>query len=827
MQRYRHYGTSSSSSSSSPAAPVEEIQAQEEEEEECEEEEKEETGGGSEEEVLHPEESVVTGSETKTAPVDNKNGRRTEGGGGGGGGGGPKYSMFTWFVVLALLGVWSSVAVVYFDVVDYDSVIARAQEFRLNFSEVLQGKLASYDTDGDGDFDVDDAKVLLGLTKDGGGRANAESLEEVLNILAEEGSDWIYGFFTFLYDVVSPPVEREEEEEEEEEDREVKGVILDLQDQGWMETEEKKFKKRLRTARPLRGARLRSALRDELRLIYEKMEAKRIARIALAEIRLFLGEEEEEREAAWALKMKSLQKAQEELRTEREKVERLRLARERAEMERLVKEKAAREENRLQKAEQDKKEQQEREAAWALKMKSLQKAQEELKVEREHAAKERERAERERTAKEKAEKERLEKERVARERERLEKQKEQQEKERIAKEKLERERMVGERERLEKERLERERVAKEQERVEKERVAKEKAEKERLEKERVAKERERMMNEKERLQTQRAARVTQEERMEKLRQETESAARKKVRMAGEQVEKLEKEEANREKQLMDRQQLAKDKMEAERLRNATKTFPDRKRSVSQPRTPKVVGDETENREGSALKTRMIRVFLPQAYHWYEVGHKRGHFASVWQRSLYNVDGLKAQPWWTPKETGYSDLVKMLERNWKTIRDEALAVMDRDSGRFVPEEENLREKGDWGQYTLWQQGRKVGTACQGVPKTCALMDRFPEATGCKRGQIKFSVMQPGTHVWPHTGPTNCRLRMHLGLVVPKPGCRIRCTDQTREWDEGKVLIFDDSFEHEVWQEASSYRLIFIVDVWHPELTQYQRQTLSPI
>lgn len=46
---------------------------------------------------------------------------------------------------------------------------------------------------------------------------------------------------------------------------------------------------------------------------------------------------------------------------------------------------------------------------------------------------------------------------------------------------------------------------------------------------------------------------------------------------------------------------------------------------------------------------------------------------------------------------------MLERNWKTIRDEALAVMDQNTGHFVPEEENLREKGDWGQYTLWQQG----------------------------------------------------------------------------------------------------------------------------
>ncbi|XP_076829726.1 aspartyl/asparaginyl beta-hydroxylase isoform X5 [Brachyhypopomus gauderio] len=219
--------------------------------------------------------------------------------------------------------------------------------------------------------------------------------------------------------------------------------------------------------------------------------------------------------------------------------------------------------------------------------------------------------------------------------------------------------------------------------------------------------------------------------------------------------------------------------------------------------------------------------VSQAYAWYEAGYQHGHFASVWQRSLYNVAGLRAQPWWTAKETGYTDLVRMLEQNWKTIRDEALTVLDAKSGHFLPEDENLRETGDWGQFTLWQQGRKVASACQSVPKTCALMERYPEATTCKRGQIKFSVMQPGTHVWPHTGPTNCRLRMHLGLVVPPSGCLIRCTNQTRKWEESKVLIFDDSFEHEVWQEADSYRLIFIVDVWHPELSQSQRHTLSPI
>ncbi|KAM6445513.1 aspartyl/asparaginyl beta-hydroxylase [Rhynochetos jubatus] len=217
----------------------------------------------------------------------------------------------------------------------------------------------------------------------------------------------------------------------------------------------------------------------------------------------------------------------------------------------------------------------------------------------------------------------------------------------------------------------------------------------------------------------------------------------------------------------------------------------------------------------------------EAYKWYELGYQRGHFASVWQRSLYNVKGLKAQPWWTAKETGYTELVKSLEKNWKLIRDEGLAVMDKKRSLFLPEDENLREKGDWSQFTLWQQGRKNENACKSVPKTCALLERYPEATGCRRGQIKYSIMHPGTHVWPHTGPTNCRLRMHLGLVIPKEGCRIRCAQENRTWEEGKVLIFDDSFEHEVWQDAENYRLIFIVDVWHPELTAQQRRTLPAI
>ncbi|CAO2581089.1 Aspartyl/asparaginyl beta-hydroxylase [Lemmus lemmus] len=139
-------------------------------------------------------------------------------------------SFFTWFMVIALLGVWTSVAVVWFDLVDYEEVLAKAKDFRYNLSEVLQGKLGVYDADGDGDFDVGDAKVLLGLTKDGSNE-NIDSLEEVLNILAEESSDWFYGFLSFLYDVMTP-FEMLDEEEEEEESKAADGVDGTSQSEG-------------------------------------------------------------------------------------------------------------------------------------------------------------------------------------------------------------------------------------------------------------------------------------------------------------------------------------------------------------------------------------------------------------------------------------------------------------------------------------------------------------------------------------------------------------------------------------------------------------------
>ena len=216
----------------------------------------------------------------------------------------------------------------------------------------------------------------------------------------------------------------------------------------------------------------------------------------------------------------------------------------------------------------------------------------------------------------------------------------------------------------------------------------------------------------------------------------------------------------------------------------------------------------------------------EAHKVYSEGVTLGLFPSVWQRSTYNEPNLRAQPFWTAELTGHSTVIKRIQSKWKEIRDEGLALIDLKSGGFLLEDENLRESGVWNQFTLYARGRKDEKNCRKAPRTCALIDTFPEASTCSRGQVKFSVMYPGTHIWPHVGPTNCRLRMHLGLDIPE-GVSLRVADQTTGWKEGKFIIFDDSFEHEVWHNGTRLRLILIVDIWHPDIPPFERASLSPI
>jgi len=144
-------------------------------------------------------------------------------------------------------------------------------------------------------------------------------------------------------------------------------------------------------------------------------------------------------------------------------------------------------------------------------------------------------------------------------------------------------------------------------------------------------------------------------------------------------------------------------------------------------------------------------------------------------------------------------------------------------------DNLPERleGEWFDAQLFCEGpskpfqlvmRKL------LPKTTAIIRGLPEASICQQlGCAGVSVLGPGAHILPHSGPTNTRLRIHIPLRVP-PVSFMRVGSETREWKAGSVVVFDDHWEHEVWINSTEPRVVLIVDVWHPGLSENMRRAL---
>lgn len=87
-------------------------------------------------------------------------------------------------------------------------------------------------------------------------------------------------------------------------------------------------------------------------------------------------------------------------------------------------------------------------------------------------------------------------------------------------------------------------------------------------------------------------------------------------------------------------------------------------------------------------------------------------------------------------------------------------------------------------------------------------------------LMFSLLAPHTHIPPHHGVANVRAVLHVPLIVPQ-GCRFRVGSETREWVEGEPWIFDDTIEHEAWNDSGELRVVLIGDVWRPELDDQDR------
>lgn len=174
----------------------------------------------------------------------------------------------------------------------------------------------------------------------------------------------------------------------------------------------------------------------------------------------------------------------------------------------------------------------------------------------------------------------------------------------------------------------------------------------------------------------------------------------------------------------------------------------------------------------------------------------------------------------------------LEAATDMIRDELAVVLREDRAKFTPyiqmpaeapvnQWADLNHSPDWSTFFLWRDGVRFDENCARCPKTAALLDTLPLARQRGYGPTAmFSLLAPRTRIPPHTGSSNARLICHLPLVIPER-CGFRVGNDTREWRIGEAWAFDDSIDHEAWNDSDQQRAILIIDVWNPLLSEAER------
>ena len=148
----------------------------------------------------------------------------------------------------------------------------------------------------------------------------------------------------------------------------------------------------------------------------------------------------------------------------------------------------------------------------------------------------------------------------------------------------------------------------------------------------------------------------------------------------------------------------------------------------------------------------------------------------------------------------------------------------DPARPRVEFHGLNDNPDWSSLYLFENGAPVTNHVARAPQTYAALQSLPLCRiGTRAPTIMFSLLRPGARIAPHTGMLNTRLICHLPLIVP-PNCGFRVGNEVRAWEVGKLLIFDDTIEHEAWNDSDQDRVVLIFDVWRPELSDHEREAI---
>ena len=133
--------------------------------------------------------------------------------------------------------------------------------------------------------------------------------------------------------------------------------------------------------------------------------------------------------------------------------------------------------------------------------------------------------------------------------------------------------------------------------------------------------------------------------------------------------------------------------------------------------------------------------------------------------------------------------------------------------------------DWGAIFLWEYGEPNRPVLDRCPETERVLGSLPISHIPGRAPSAFfSMLKPHTRIPPHTGVTNTRAIIHLPLVVPE-GCGFRVGGEVRPWVVGQPFAFDDTIEHEAWNDSDQLRSVLIFDVWNPHLTERERDLIA--
>lgn len=158
----------------------------------------------------------------------------------------------------------------------------------------------------------------------------------------------------------------------------------------------------------------------------------------------------------------------------------------------------------------------------------------------------------------------------------------------------------------------------------------------------------------------------------------------------------------------------------------------------------------------------------------------------------------------------------LERHWTEIRDEAAAALrDLETvpplALISPDHRDIAPADKWRSLFLYGYGYRDDGNCRRCPRTTALLVAVPGLNSAF-----FSVLAPGTHIPAHVGVTKALLTCHLGIRVPQPpgACRMRVADRMVGWREGGALVFDDTIDHEVWNDSGEVRVVLLIQFRRP-------------